>query len=133
MQAFDTNVLVRVLIGDDPRQTPVAEEAFLRHARGEGVFVSQVVLAELGWVLRSGYGLSRAQVHERLARLVRTRGVFVEAVQVTLDALERYRNGSADLADLLILGRAAQEQATPLLTFDCKLAHEDGAELLEAP
>ena len=45
MTAFDTNVLVRVLLGDDPSQTAVAEAAFVEHAAG--VYVPQLVLADL--------------------------------------------------------------------------------------
>ncbi len=29
MKTLDTNVVVRLLIGDDPQQTPIAEQAFL--------------------------------------------------------------------------------------------------------
>lgn len=47
MAAFDTNVIVRVLVGDDPMQTRKAERAFVSHAGAEGVFVSLVVLAEV--------------------------------------------------------------------------------------
>jgi predicted nucleic-acid-binding protein len=128
--AFDTNVLVRVLIGDDPAQTRVAERAFLRHARGDGVFVSLVVLAEIAWVLRAGYGLGRTSIHERLAKLMRTRGVIVEAGELVEEALDRYRHGKAELADYLILGKSRSANALPLLTFDRKLARERGARLL---
>ena len=75
MIAFDTNVLVRVLVGDDPAQTKKAERAFAEHAKGDGVFVSLVVLAEIGWVLSVAYQWDRATIHDRLSRLVRTRAV----------------------------------------------------------
>ncbi len=128
MKAFDTNVLVRVLVGDDPVQTPIAERAFVHHARGDGVFVSLVVRAELGWELTAGY--RRGVVHQRLDLLVRTRGVFVEHVELVHTALDGYRDRGVDLADLLILGMARRELARPLLTLDRRLADEDGAELL---
>jgi predicted nucleic acid-binding protein len=56
---LDTNVVVRLLIGDDPQQTPVAERAFLDAIAGAGVHLPDVVLAEVAWVLR-GYDLDRA-------------------------------------------------------------------------
>ena len=40
MAAFDTNVIVRVLVGDDPVQTRKAGRAFVSHARAEGVYVA---------------------------------------------------------------------------------------------
>jgi predicted nucleic-acid-binding protein len=48
---FDTNVLVRVLIGDDPAQTKLAERSLKAHAFGDGIFVPLLVLAEIAWVL----------------------------------------------------------------------------------
>jgi len=38
--AFDTNVIVHVLVGDDPVQTRKAERAFVLHAHAEGAFVA---------------------------------------------------------------------------------------------
>mgnify|MGYP001587490365 CR=1 FL=1 len=54
MVAFDTHVLVRVLVGDDPAQTRLAERAWVRHARHGGVYISLVVLAEIAWVNDDG-------------------------------------------------------------------------------
>jgi predicted nucleic-acid-binding protein len=50
MRAVDTNVLVRIIARDDPRQTGAAE-AFV----ADGAWLSHVVLAELAWVLESVY------------------------------------------------------------------------------
>jgi predicted nucleic-acid-binding protein len=130
--AFDTDVLVRVLLGDDPAQTAAAEAAFRAHAAGAGVYVARIVIAELAWVFRAGYRLEREQIHERLWSLVRTRGVFVEGVDAVLLALERYAAGGADVSDLLILLGAAEDGARALLTFDRTLADEPGARLLES-
>jgi len=127
--AFDTNVLVRVLVGDDPAQTRRAEKAFVAHATGEGVFVSLVVLAELGWVLSAAYGWHRAVIHERISRLVRTRGVVIEELELVESALEHFARGKADLADYLILAKS-RAKARELFTFDKKLAKEANVHLL---
>ena len=57
MRTLDTNVVVRLLIGDDPQQTPIAERAFLEAIASGGVYLPDVVLAEVAWVLR-GYELN---------------------------------------------------------------------------
>lgn len=129
MIAFDTNVLVRVLVGDDPVQTKKAERAFVAHANGDGAFVSLVVLAEVGWVLAAAYEWDRSTIHARMTRLVRTRGIEIEDVELVERALQDYAAGKADLADYLVLGKARAVGAE-LLTFDRKLAREDGATLL---
>lgn len=126
--AFDTNVLVRVLVGDDPAQTHAAERAFLKHTKSGGVYVSLIVLAEVAWVLSAAYQWDRASIFARLHQLVRTRGVQVEALELVEIALTQYAAGKADLPDYLILA-SAQAVGAGLLTFDKRLAREAGAKL----
>ena len=128
MRTLDTNVVVRLLIGDDPQQTPIAEQAFLAAIASGGVYLQDVVLAEVAWVLR-GYDLERATRYQLLERLVRTRGVVVDDIDAVIDALEQFRLGG-DLADQLILARAASSGALPVLSFDCRFAASEGVELL---
>jgi predicted nucleic-acid-binding protein len=128
VRTLDTNVVVRLLIGDDPQQTPIAEKAFLDAIASGGVYLPDVVLAEVAWVLR-GYDLERTTRYQLLERLVRTRGVVVDDMDAVIDALEQFRLGG-DLADQLILARAASTGALPVLSFDRRFAASAGVELL---
>ena len=130
VRTLDTNVIVRLLVGDDPRQTPIAERAFLEAIATGGVFIPDVVLAEVAWVLR-GYGLDRPTRHGLLERLVRTRGVVVDDIDGVIDALEHFRQ-DGDLADQLILARAARAGALPVMSFDQRFSNAEGVELLGA-
>ena len=130
MRTLDTNVVVRLLIGDDPQQTPIAEQAFLEAIASGGVYLPDVVLAEVAWVLR-GYELERGTRYQLLERLVRTRGVVVDDIDAVIDALEQFRLGG-DLADQLILARATNTGALPVLSFDRRFAASEGVELLSS-
>jgi predicted nucleic-acid-binding protein len=79
-------------------------------------------------VLR-GYDLERATRYQLLERLVRTRGVVVDDIDAVIDALEQFRLGG-DLADQLILARAAATCALPVLSFDRHFSGGEGVELL---
>jgi len=118
VRTLDTNVVVRLLIGDDPQQTPIAERAFLEAIASGGVYLPDVVLAEVAWVLR-GYDL--------LERLVRTRAVVVDEIDAVIDALEHFRQ-RGDLADQLILARAARAGALPVLSFGQRFSRWEGVE-----
>ena len=50
MRAIDTNVLVRLIAGDDSKQTEAAEAIVAK-----GAWVSLLVLAESLWVLQTVY------------------------------------------------------------------------------
>ena len=57
MPAVDTNVLVRLIARDDPKQAKAAEDFI-----AGGAWVSLLVLAETTWVLDSIYGLIGALI-----------------------------------------------------------------------
>ena len=71
MIALDTNVLVRFLVEDDKAQTAAAVALVKRAvAADEGLFVTDIVLCEVVWVLRYSYEVPRLEiVHAALASL----------------------------------------------------------------
>jgi len=80
-------------------------------------------------VLSAAYEWDRATIHDRLSRLVRTRGVILEEIELVEGALAQYAVGPADFADYLVLGKA-QSVGACLLTFDKRLGRAEGARLL---
>ena len=85
MRAIDTNVLVRLLVRDDPKQTRAAE-AFV----AGGAWVSHLVLAETLWVLGSYYDLARAQIASVVEQIVNGEQVAVQDADVVAAALDRF-------------------------------------------
>ena len=118
MEAFDTNVVVRLLVRDDEEQYRQAELVLRRVAPGPGAWLSSVVLAKkVAWVLRGAYKFDRATIAAALHRLIAIDGVHVEDRATTRLALASFEAGSADFADYLILeqrGGAERYPFTPL-------------------
>jgi predicted nucleic-acid-binding protein len=83
----DTNVLVRAAVRDDLVQGILAAK-ILQEA--EFVAISNVVLCEFAWVLRSVYKFSSIQIAGTIRSLVATRNVKVNyaAVEVGLAMLD---------------------------------------------
>jgi predicted nucleic-acid-binding protein len=130
VEAFDTNVVVRMMVRDDEEQCRRAEQALRRAIAAGGAWISSVVLVEVSWVLRVAYKFDRATTAAALRRLLATTGVRVEDAATTLLALAAFEMGSADFADYFILESARRSGALPLRTFDERLSRTEGAELV---
>ena len=130
MEAFDTNVVVRLLVRDDEEQYQRAELLLRRLTVGPGAWLSSVVLVEVAWVLRGAYKFDRATIAAALRRLIAIDGVHVEDDAMMRLALAAFEAGSADFADYFILESARRCDALPLHTFDERLSSADGAKLV---
>lgn len=119
MRAVDTNVLARLILGDDEEQA--------RHARDVAlapIWVSPTVWIELGWVLGKRLGLDRAIVAEALGLLLTMETLHTPDRAGIGWAIARYREG-ADWADMVHLV-TAHGVADGFATFDRKLARDAG-------
>ena len=111
MRAVDTNVVVRYLTGDDPKQAAKAR-ALIGH---EPLFVPRTVLLEVEWVLRSVYDLPVARIIAALRALGGLSGITVEDASLVAKAMEWTERGM-DFADALHLAASASCEA--FVTFD---------------
>jgi predicted nucleic-acid-binding protein len=64
VRGLDTNVLLRLLLADDPRQAARAREWLDAQPRGQRLLINRIVLCELVWTLRRGYRFDREQIAE---------------------------------------------------------------------
>lgn len=125
MIAVDTNVLVRFLVADDELQTAAAASAFEAAARRRvAVFVSQIVMCELVWVLSRAYRHSRKEIASILDLLLRSAGLEVEGRDEVMVAANAYASGKGDFADYLIRERARRAGCESVMTFDAALLRE---------
>lgn len=131
MKGLDTNVLVRYLTQDDPKQSERAD-AFINTAvaRHERCFVSPVVLCELTWVLRYAYKISKADVVMTIERLLNTRQFELGDRDHVQQALGAYRSGRADFADYLIGALAHDAGCDVTATFDRRLRGDRAFQVL---
>jgi predicted nucleic-acid-binding protein len=113
--ALDTNVLVRLVTGDDPAQ---AERVAARLDGGDAYFVPLSVALELEWVLRGAYRLTTKQVVASFEALLSIRNVRFAEDQALTRALAHHEAG-VDFADALHLEASAG--CTAMLSFDAKL------------
>ena len=125
MRAADTNVIIRLLVRDDPAQLAIAKVEAER-----GLWISHVVLLEMVWVLESSYGRDRQAIAETVHMLLSTAEFGIQEPDVVRDTAARFSASNVDFADCLILEIAAKAGQLPLATFDAALGKLDGAERL---
>jgi predicted nucleic-acid-binding protein len=127
MHAVDTNVLVRLLVGDDARQATAAE-AFVER----GAWLSTLVLAETLWVLDALYNRSTAQIANAVELMLNRKELRLQDSHVVALALKHFRaRPSLGFSDCLALEIARKAGHLPLGTFDRNLGKLDGAHRLE--
>jgi predicted nucleic-acid-binding protein len=102
MIAVDTNVLVRLLTGDDSKQEAAARSLFTR----ESIWIAKTVLLETAWVLRI-LGLEETEIRAAFTKLLGLENVHAEDESSVAAALALTARG-IEFADALHLcSRAA--------------------------
>ena len=131
MAALDTNVLVRLIVQDDPAQVASAMKLLAKCILdNETLFVPITVSLELEWVLRSSFGFSKPLVIQALSNILTAVELSFESESSLETALLNYQQGTADYSDYLHLALAEKVNAQPLWTFDKAASKANGAKLL---
>src|SRR5262245_55294621 len=126
MRAVDTNVLVRLLTRDDPKQTAAAE-AFV----GNGAWIPHLAIAEAAWVLVSVYDRGPVAVATAVDMLLSHEHLTVQDAEVVAAAVARFRQyPKVGFSDCLMLEVARKAGHVPLGTFDRGLGKIDGTQRL---
>lgn len=130
MIGLDTNVLVRYIMEDDPKQSVRAAKLIESLDADNPGFVALVSVIELYWVLTSCYALTNAQVSQAMEVLLRVEQIVVDRADQVLRALRVFEAGKADFADCLIERTAASAGCEQTMTFDVGAARHVGMTLI---
>jgi len=132
MPGFDTNVLVRWILDDEPRQAARVQRLFEKVREQQlPLFVPSTVMLELEWVLRSRYEFDKSTVLGTFNALLETQELEFQDEPALERALSLYRQGSADFADCLHAGQCGSADRAPMITFDETAARLPSVELLK--
>jgi predicted nucleic-acid-binding protein len=126
MRAADSNILIRIVTGDDAGQTEVADR-FIE----KGAWVSTLAVAETAWVLRTAYRKNAAEVAAAVRMLINHEHLVLQDSDAVEAALELFQSRPAlGFSDCLILHLARKAGHLPLGTFDRGLGRVEGAHKL---
>jgi predicted nucleic-acid-binding protein len=109
MIAVDTNIVVRLLTEDDPRQSATAKTIFA----GGAIWIAKTVLLETAWVLESGYAYTEHTIRQAFTGLLGLKNVHVESKPALIAALGM---DGVQLADAIHL--SSRPEGASFVTFD---------------
>ncbi len=132
MVGIDTNILVRYIVDDDPKQSKLATHLLEKTCSKENPgFINHIVLCELVWVLGGAYKVNKAILMDVLKRLLESTELSIESPEIAWAALGDFSKGQADYSDYLITHRNKSLGCSHTFTFDKKAAAQAWSKLLE--
>lgn len=115
MAALDTNVVIRLLVGDDAAQATAAEKL----VAAEPCTVSMSVLMECEWVLRACYALKAPVIEASFRDFLNLEHITAADAVLAQRVLDAYAKG-LDFADALHAAQCPEGQR--FVTFDKNFA-----------
>jgi predicted nucleic acid-binding protein len=118
---IDTDVIVRLVTGDDPAKQAAAAQLFQDVEDGKLTVAAPItVVADAVFVLCSKrlYNLPRPQAAAALARLVRIPGFRVDRRRTVLAALDLFASTPVDFGDCMLIASMRQAGSTILYSYD---------------
>jgi predicted nucleic-acid-binding protein len=131
MIGLDTNVVVRYIMQDDPKQAAKAAKIIEALTPDDPGFITLVSVVEIVWVLTSCYDLQREQISQLLEQLLSTQALQVDNAETVWRAQRIYQGSKADFADCLIERIAFSAGCLRTVTFDVRASKSAGMKLID--
>ena len=100
MRFIDTNIFIRFLTNDIPQKADACEKIFKKAvAKKETLFTTDLVIAEIVWVLESIYELQKEEVQDKVEKILNTPNLICPHRNLILSALTLYSEKNIDYID----------------------------------
>ena len=121
MIGLDTNVVIRYLTQDDPKQSAIANRIIEQELteKNQG-YITLISLIEIACVLESCYEQTKDDLINVLDSLLTIKQISIEKTDLVYLALKRFRTGTADFSDALITLVCEDAGCKRVVSFDKK-------------
>lgn len=100
MRFLDTNIFIRFLTDDVPEKVDACEEIFKKAVeKQETLFTTDLVIAEIVWVLESFYELPKNEIQDKVEKILNTPNLICPHKDLILNALILYSEKNIDYID----------------------------------
>jgi predicted nucleic-acid-binding protein len=119
VRIIDANIILRYLTNDVQDQAERAGELLTKvEAGSEEVFLPDIILADIIWVLEGYYKQSREQIREWITTILSMQGLRFSDKNVALDALDIYVDLGIDWSDAFVTGQMINHGIMEIYSFD---------------
>jgi predicted nucleic-acid-binding protein len=119
VRIIDANVILRYLTNDVPNQTRRAEELLKKVEMGsEDVFLPDIILADIIWILEGYYKQSRELIRDWITTILSLQGLEFSDTNVALNALDIYVDKGIDWSDAFTASQMTDRGITEIYSFD---------------
>ena len=117
----DTNIIIRLLTGDDERKRKDSTALFEKVSTGELILSApEAVIADAVFVLSSPrlYNLPKTEIRNLLIPLLRYPNFKVDNKQILIQALDYYADRNIDFADAILAVLTQQSEKKTIYSYD---------------
>ncbi|MGA7876917.1 MAG: PIN domain-containing protein [Desulfoferrobacter sp.] len=119
MRFVDTNVFLRFLVNDDSQKADACEMLFKRAIEGEeALFTTDMVVAEIIWVLESYYKLNMKEIREKVEKILNTKNLECLNREIIINALAVSEEANIDYIDAYNAYMLKTRGITELYSYD---------------
>lgn len=112
---IDANLLIRYFVNDDPKKA-LAVQGLLKRTK-DTLVLTDIVVAELVWVLTSFYNLTKEEIVEKISSLI-TFEKIASNNQILTKALLIYKTTNVDFIDAYLASYAQEENIPQIYSYD---------------
>lgn len=117
----DANVFLRYLTNDDPGKANRVDSLLDRAAAGEiRLLTTEMVIAEVVWVLEASYGLKNHQIAPMVKAIIASPGIEVISGNLVTRALDFYISHNIDFIDGYMAAVMEKRKVADIFSFDRK-------------
>ncbi len=132
MRTIDANVILRYLTNDVPDQAKHAGELLKKVEEGnENVFLPDIFLADIIWILNGYYKQTREDIWEWITAILSLQGLTFSDKDVALNALDIYVDKRIDWSDAFAASQMLQREITEIYSFDKHFDRIEGINRIE--
>ena len=115
----DTNVFLRFLLADHPKQSPASRRLF-EEAKENKIKLTthSIVIVEIIWTLQSFFGFSKQEILDKLNVILHFNQLEIIDCDILVMAVEIFGDKNVDFIDAYVASYLVQKKIYQIYSFD---------------